>query len=327
MNKGRQLCALLEEAKKLDTATETKTVAGEESHKTKGLLIQFAFHLKREGISENTIATYSRFLQKLAKQSNLEDPESVKTALATMDICENTKVLHCYAYDSFLKFLGKTWTKPKYHFQQPLPEFLPTEQEIDQLIAGATKRISVLLTLIKETGMRISECLSLHWIALDSENNVMTLTKAKKNSFPRLFSVSSTCLSKLGSLPRKNDKVFGNMSRRNATTALIISRKRVSAKTANPRIAKIHYHLIRHWFGTTLYHKTHDMDYVRRQLGHKSILNTQIYVNMEQALYLSSSNDYHVKVASTVEEAVKLVEVGFDFVTDMHGEKIFRKRK
>jgi hypothetical protein len=48
---------------------------------------------------------------------------------------------------------------------------------------------------------------------------------------------------------------------------------------------------------------------------------------MEQALYLSSSNDYHVKVASTVEEAIKLVEVGFDFVTDMHGEKIFRKRK
>jgi len=69
------------------------------------------------------------------------------------------------------------------------------------------------------------------------------------------------------------------------------------------------------------------MYYVRRQLGHKSVLNTQLYVNMEQALYLSSSNDYHVKVASTVEEAVKLVEVGFEFVTDMNGDKIFRKRK
>ena len=29
MNRGRQLCAVLKEAKKLDTATETKTVAGD----------------------------------------------------------------------------------------------------------------------------------------------------------------------------------------------------------------------------------------------------------------------------------------------------------
>jgi hypothetical protein len=76
-----------------------------------------------------------------------------------------------------------------------------------------------------------------------------------------------------------------------------------------------------------LYHKTHDMDYVRRQLGHKSILNTQIYVNMEQALFVTSSNEYHAKVASTVEEAIELVEVGFEFVTEIDGKKIFRKRK
>jgi integrase len=311
----------------LDTATETKTVAGEGNPQTKGLLLQFAFHLKKEGTSESTITTYVRFLQKLAKNADLEDPESIKSALATLSISENTKVVHCYAYDSLLKFQGKTWVKPKYRYQQPLPEFIPTEQEIDQLIAGATKRVAILLTLIKATGMRISECLSLRWTALDSQNNVITLTKAKKNSLPRMFSVSNTCLSKFGTLPRINERVFGNLSRKNATVYLIVSRKRVAEKTGNQRIAKIHYHLVRHWFGTTLYHKTHDMDYVRRQLGHKSVLNTQLYVNMEQALYLSSSNDYHVKVASTVEEAVKLVEVGFEFVTDMNGEKIFRKRK
>jgi hypothetical protein len=50
------------------------------------------------------------------------------------------------------------------------------------------------------------------------------------------------------------------------------------------------------------YHKKPDMDHVRRLLGHKSILNTQIHVNMEKALFSTSSDDYVVKVASTIEE-------------------------
>jgi hypothetical protein len=85
--------------------------------------------------------------------------------------------------------------------------------------------------------------------------------------------------------------------------------------------------LIRHWFGTNEYHKRPDMDHVRRLLGHKTILNTQMYVNMEKAFFAESNEDYTVKVASTVEEATALIEVGFEYVTDMDGKKLFRKRK
>jgi len=85
--------------------------------------------------------------------------------------------------------------------------------------------------------------------------------------------------------------------------------------------------LIRHWFGTNEYHKRPDMDHVRRLLGHKSILNTQLYVNMEKAFFTESTEDYTVKVAATVEEACKLLEVGFEYVTEFDGEKLFRKRK
>lgn len=84
---------------------------------------------------------------------------------------------------------------------------------------------------------------------------------------------------------------------------------------------------MRHWFGTNEYHKRPDMEYVRRLLGHKSILNTQLYVNMEKAFFTESSEDYTVKVASTVDEACKLLEVGFEYVTEFEGKKLFRKRK
>jgi hypothetical protein len=56
------------------------------------------------------------------------------------------------------------------------------------------------------------------------------------------------------------------------------------------------------------------------------LMNTQLYVNLEQAIF-AFNDEYEVKLASTVQEAVKLVEVGFEYVTEMDGKKLFRKRK
>ena len=38
-------------------------------------------------------------------------------------------------------------------------------------------------------------------------------------------------------------------------------------------------------------------------------------------------NEWIARVAKTLEEACKLVEAGFEYVTEMDGSKIFRKRK
>jgi hypothetical protein len=50
------------------------------------------------------------------------------------------------------------------------------------------------------------------------------------------------------------------------------------------------------------------------------------YKQREQA-HSEVSDDFIVKVASTIEQATKLVEVGFEYVTEMDGKKLFRKRK
>jgi hypothetical protein len=52
------------------------------------------------------------------------------------------------------------------------------------------------------------------------------------------------------------------------------------------------------------------------------------YINLEAAPYHSSNeDDFHVKVAETLEDVYKLLETGFECVTDMEGKKLFRKRK
>jgi transposase-like protein len=78
---------------------------------------------------------------------------------------------------------------------------------------------------------------------------------------------------------------------------------------------------------TTQYHKKPDVFYISKLLGHKSVLTTQVYVNMEKMAFVESSNEYIVKVASTLDEACKLSEVGFEYVTENEGHKLFKKRK
>jgi hypothetical protein len=44
-------------------------------------------------------------------------------------------------------------------------------------------------------------------------------------------------------------------------------------------------------------------------------------------LIIMDKDEYHAKVARTAKEAVKLIEQGFEYVCEMEGVKIFRKRK
>jgi hypothetical protein len=48
---------------------------------------------------------------------------------------------------------------------------------------------------------------------------------------------------------------------------------------------------------------------------------------MDKVFFSETADQYTVKVASKLEEACKLAELGFEVVTEMEGKKIFRKRK
>lgn len=95
----------------------------------------------------------------------------------------------------------------------------------------------------------------------------------------------------------------------------------------NPRIGKITFRTLRHFKGTTEYHKTKDILHVKEVLGHKNIQNTLIYIHLENTIYRTSNDEFHVKIAKSPEEVQQLLEVGFEYVTDMGDLKFFRKRK
>lgn len=72
------------------------------------------------------------------------------------------------------------------------------------------------------------------------------------------------------------------------------------------------------------YHRTKDILHVMRLLGHKSIANTLIYT---QLVELEGDDKYCTAVADSVEEAKKLLEVGFEYICTHRDEMLFRRRK
>ncbi len=129
----------------------------------------------------------------------------------------------------------------------------------------------------------------------------------------------------LKNLGKKSEKVFA--SKKVISSAFYVEWKRIAKKLNNPRPLKISLHTFRHWKATMECHKTRDIIHVKEVLGHKSIESTMVYINIEKALFQTPNDEFYCKTASTVEEASKLIEAGFECVTTFNGIMLFRKRK
>jgi integrase/recombinase XerD len=215
---------------------------------------------------------------------------------------------------------GKTWEPPRYQSVKKLP-FIPTEDEINSLIAGCNRKTSTFLQLLKETGMRCGEAFLLEWTDFNFENRTVNITP-EKGSEPRQLRISSQLIAMLNSLPKETVKPFP-CSQRHFTRTFRAQRAKIAIKLKNDRIRKITFHTLRHWKATTEYAKTKDILHVMKMLGHRNIQSTLLYTQ----LISFESDEFHSATAKTVQDAQKLVEAGFEYVTDFDNVKLFRKRK
>ncbi len=335
-NRGeRQVGAILTEAKNLTKVKPLRNGLAGATAKTnrniglitgfpKGLqskIIEYAVKRINQGCTEQGVKTYLYNLRILKRnQANLHSPENVKSVISRMEVSNRTKKNLVTTYDSFLKFLGGKWQKPKYVYSQKLP-FIPLESEIDQLIAGFSKTISTVLQTIKETGARIGEVARIKWQDVDFKRNIVSINYPEKGSNPRQIKVSTKLVERLNRLPRRRATVFARKDQ--LSKEFYRQRKRLAHRINNPRLLSIGLHTLRHWHATIEFHKTKNLLHVQQRLGHKNIMNTQIYTH----LISFEGDEYHSATAETVEEACKLVEAGFEYVCTTNSAQVFRKRK
>jgi integrase len=320
-NTVSQLCAILE-AKKLDTATETKTVAGESPQaETKGKTVEFSFWMLKQAYAQATIKTRTILIKRLVRRgADLLNPESVKEVIAKQPWSNARKVIAVDTYSCFLRMQGLKWDPPIYKRIRKLP-FIPTENEIDQLIGGCNRRMATFLQLLKETGVRCGEACNLQWKDVDTVNNYITVTP-EKGSNSRRLKISNKLMAMLNELPKTSTKVFVTNSDA-LRKSFQHQRKATSYKLKNPRLQQITFHTLRHWKATMEYHKTRDLLHVMQILGHRSINNTLVYTRLIDL----KDEDYIARIAHSEKETCELIETGFEYVCDFAGNKIFRKRK
>jgi integrase len=315
--------------KTMTTLEEANSSALQQSQKPtpsnmKAKIVEYSFWLFKEGYAESTIISRTKLLKILVKRgANLFDPESIKETIAKQKSWSDGRKANAVdAYTSFLIMTDGKWDPPRYKRIRKLP-FIPTEAEVDQLIAGCGPKTATLLQLLKETGMRIGEAWRLKWTELDMVNNTVRVTP-EKGSNPRMFKLSGKLMAMLDAVQRrtKNSRVFCK-SLKSKRRSFEKQRRTLARKLKNPRIREITFHTLRHFKATMEYHKTKDILHVMKMLGHKNIKNTLIYTQLVDF----QDDDYVSRVAKTVEEACQLVEAGFEYVCEMDDVKIFRRRK
>lgn len=291
-------------------------------------ITNFLLQQRKDGRADETIRTRVQALTQMAKTCDLNNPEAIKEYLANSKWSNKTKTKVIDSYSAYLRFKQIKWNQPKYLTVQKLP-FIPTEQEIDQLIASCGKLTATVLQTLKETGMRIGELTQLKPIDIDTERKVVSVTP-EKGSNPRILPISDKLIAMINNLTRDPRATYDTVFQPHKDTLrdyLCNQRKAIAQKIGNPRLAKIGFHTLRHYKGTMEYHKTRDIIHVKTVLGHKSVTSTMIYINLESAIFLQTDDNFTCKVAHNEAEEAQLIEAGFTHVNNRHELAFYRKRK
>lgn len=330
-NKGSsQICAK-KMVKNLEPQTESKAVAGDrktalDKQALKGKLLEFEFWLNKQGYDVKGSKNRAYLMKRLSNLGAvLTDPETIKKVLAEQKTWnDGYKMLIVYAYESFIKMEGLKWLRPKYRQPDAFP-FIPTNEEEIQLISALGQKVGTFCQGLYDTGANPGELVKAQWIDINVESRTTQIRPVKGHN-PRVLPISEQFLNRLARFPKTSQRIFNINSLK---SCFYPQRKKAARKFANPRLLKISFTTFRHFKGTMEYHRTKDILYVKKLLGHKRIENTLKYIDLEAMIFKPTNEEFFTKVASNVQEACELIESGFEYVTGeyMDGGKIFRKRK
>lgn len=256
---------------------------------------------------------------------NLLDPEAVKLFIAKRDAWSNGhKQIVVHAYNGFAEMLNIKWTPPSYNNNKTLP-FIPSEKEVDALIAGCSNKIATTLLALKETGFRIGELWKCEWTDLDEEKNTLKCV-AEKHGHPRQIKISSRLVSMLLALPKTNKYIFANSNLNAHRWNYDRQKSALAKKLQNPRLKQIKFHTLRHWKASDEYAKTRNILHVKELLGHRNINSTLVYTHLVP--FDEETESYHHATAKDDKEAGELLDQGFRYeCTSPQGVMIFRKAK
>jgi len=280
--------------------------------------------MKKDGYSENTIKPIGRRLRNLVKHTDLDKPEKVKELIAKADWSNGYKENMVNAYNHYAVFHCLEWKKPRYQRAFSIKK-LPLESDIDLIISYTRTRNRVAFKLVKECGLRPIEVSKLTLKQIDLYKGLVYPETAKGGE-ARVLRIKKETLALLKQLVSDIQSINAPIfpSSKTLQSNWFKLRKGIAERYSKPELKQIRLYDLRHFYGTMLYHKTKDIVHVQRKMGHRSLKNTLIYIDLAD---FDNEEEYISKVAQTPEEIQQLIEAGFEYVCQQEGLTFFRKRK
>jgi len=281
--------------------------------------------MKKEAYAESTINAVRKRLLYLAKNCLLDQPEVVKGFVAEKDCSNAFKETLVEAYNLYYRANDIVWKKPFYDRYDKLPK-IPSEEKLNMIIARSSKKFALILSMMKDLGTRPIELTWLKVKDIDLEKGIVTITSAK-HCVGRTLKLKAQTLVMLNAyvLLKKigqNDRLFP-VDSGSISEGYRRFRNKLADNLGDMSLKSIRLYDFRHFKATMEYHRTKDLLHVKRLLGHKDLRTTLRYTQLIEI----EGDEYHSATAKTIQEAQKLIEQGFEYVVEIDGFKLFRKRK
>ena len=296
---------------------------------TQELIINTLINLKTNGKKENTIKSVSQNLTRISKHADLSKPEEVKQYIADAKRLDNGKPLAngtksklVFCYDCLCKATNLQWQPPRYKWEQKTP-IIPTTANVEKIITASTKRYATIFTILAETGAEGQELHQTHRNDIDTEQGIISIkgTKGHASGTYKLKTRTAEMLREYlakdqREYPFPQPKVMSQIWRR--------VRNKLADNLKQPELKKIPMKNLRNYSGAKLYNKLKDPIAVMRHLRHKKLETTMHYI---RAITIGGEEEYTCKTATNVKEATELIKNGFQYITEIDGLKLFRKRR
>lgn len=278
--------------------------------------------IKANGKAENTIKSAFYTLRRLNRETDLMNPEAVKTHIANLKVSNSTKQKLINNYEYFCKTNKLQWEKPTYHWDAKIP-IIPLKQNVESIISAATMKTATVFILLAETGLEGAELHNIKRKDIDTEQGIITAA-GNKGHRGRSFKLKQQTAEALRTYLHKYTKDQPFPRPQIMAEAWRDARRRAAEKLNKPELKQILLKSLRNYSAAQLYYATQDPWRIMLHLGHKKLDTTQHYIS---GMIPQGEAEFTCKTAKTIEEATALIEAGFQYVTEMEGIKIFRKRK
>ena len=267
--------------------------------------LDFSENIK--GLSENTISSYQRDLNKFSKfleASGVNDFENLTEEMCSAWIADlfqhnvsarsiQRHISSAKGFFNYLKKSGLVINSPFELINSPKsPSHLPnilSPEEVSQLLNfkpknAQEKRDLAMIELIYSSGLRVSETINVN--LRDFEDNKNFLRVLGKGSKTRLVPVGRYAQNAVNDwmierekLATKDDSLFVNLRGKRITTRSVQERlKNIAIMQGLP---PVNPHMLRHSFATHLLESSGDLRSIQELLGHSSLSTTQIYTRLD----------------------------------------------